>query len=121
MVTHPLVQGRGSLFDRQGYVPFRLIPESANLSEVELQRLVEISLDAYQPKAQQAYFDFQDGDKVAAVGALGVLATLVGVKYGKTAATGFVAILLLFLKKAWFVLLLPLIFLKKFFTSKKAE
>ena len=52
--------------------------------------------------------------------ALGVLAALVGVKYGKAAATGFVAILLLFLKKAWFVLLLPLVFLIKLFTGKKA-
>jgi uncharacterized membrane-anchored protein len=114
-----IINAKASLFDRQGYIPFRLIPESADLSEAELQRLVEISLNAYLPKTQQAYFDFQDGDKVAAVGALGVLATLVGVKYGKATATGIMAILLLFLKKAWFVLLLPLVFLKKFFIAKK--
>ena len=114
-----IINAKASLFDRQGYIPFRVIPESSDLSEAELQRLVEISLDAYQPEAKQAYFDFQDGDKVAAVGAIGVLATLVGVKYGKAAATGFVAILLLFLKKAWFVLLIPLVFLKKLFTGKK--
>ncbi|MCK5621429.1 MAG: DUF2167 domain-containing protein [Alphaproteobacteria bacterium] len=114
-----VINAKASLFDRNGYVAFRLTPESSSLSESELQRLVEISLDAYQPEAKQAYFDFQDGDKVAAVGAIGVLATLVGVKYGKAAATGFVAILLLFLKKAWFVLLIPLVFLKKLFTGKK--
>lgn len=114
-----IINAKASLFDRQGYIPFRIIPESSDLSEAELQRLVEVSLNAYQPETKQAYFDFQDGDKVAAVGAIGVLATLVGVKYGKAAATGFVAILLLLLKKAWFVLLIPLVFLKKLFTGKK--
>lgn len=117
-----VINAKASLFDRQGYIPLRLIPDSSDLSEAELQRLVEVSLDAYQPEAKQAYFDFQDGDKVAAVGALGVLATLVGVKYGKAAATGILAIALLFLKKAWFVLLIPLIFLKNLvFGKKKAE
>lgn len=114
-----VINAKASLFDRSGYVAFRLTPESSDLSETELQQLVEISLNTYQPEAQQAYFDFQDGDKVAAVGAIGVLAALVGVKYGKAAATGFVAVLLLLLKKAWFVLLIPLIFLKNLFTGKK--
>ena len=116
-----VINAKASLFDRQGYIPLRIIPDSSDLSEAELQRLVEISLNAYQPETQQAYFDFQDGDKVAAVGAIGVLAALVGVKYGKAAATGIIAIALLFLKKAWFVLLLPLIFLKNLIFKKKAE
>ena len=116
-----VINAKASLFDRQGYIPFRIIPDSADLSEAELQRLVEISLDAYKPEAQQAYFDFQDGDKVAAVGAVGVLAALVGVKYGKAAAAGIMAVALVLLKKAWFLLLLPLAFLKKFFVKNKAE
>lgn len=114
-----IINAKASLFDRQGYIPFRIIPDSSELSESELQRLVELSLEAYQPETKQAYFDFQDGDKVAAVGAVGVLAALVGVKYGKAAAAGFIAVALLFLKKAWFLLLLPLVFLKKLFTGKK--
>ena len=115
-----VINAKASLFDRQGYIPIRIIPDSSELSETELQQLVEISLDAYQPETQQAYFDFQDGDKVAAVGAIGVLATLVGVKYGK-AATGILAAALLLLKKFWFVLLIPLIFLKNLIFKKKAE
>ena len=116
-----VINAKASLFDRQGYIPIRIIPDSSELSEAELQQLVEISLDAYQPEVQQAYFDFQDGDKVAAVGALGVLATLVGVKYSK-AATGILAAALLLLKKFWFVLLIPLVFLKNLvFGKKKAE
>ena len=114
-----IINTKASLFDREGYVPVHIVPENSELSEAELQQLVEISLVAYEAKTKQAYFDFEDGDKVAAVGALGVLAALVGVKYGKAAATGFVAVLLLLLKKAWFVLLIPLVFLKKFFTGKK--
>lgn len=114
-----IINAKASLFDRQGYITFRLIPDSADLSETALQQLVETSLDAYQPKTQQAYFDFQDGDKVAAVGAIGVLATLVGVKYGKAAATGILAIILIFLKKAWFLLLIPLVFLKNIIFRKR--
>lgn len=114
-----VINAKASLFDRQGYIPVRIIPDSSDLSQTELQQLVEISLNAYQPVAKQAYFDFEDGDKVAAVGAIGVLATLVGVKYGKAAATGLFAIALLFLKKAWFLLLIPLVFLKKFMFGKK--
>ena len=53
------------------------------------------------------------------MGAVGVLAALVGVKYGKAAATGLIAVALLFLKKAWFLLLIPLVFLKKLFSGKK--
>lgn len=116
-----IINTKASLFDRQGYVPVHIVPENSELSEAELQQLVEVSLVAYEAKTEQAYFDFADGDKVAAVGALGVLAALVGVKYGKAAATGLIAILLLVLKKAWFVLLIPLVFLKNLFKKKEAE
>ena len=117
-----VINAKASLFDRQGYIPISVTPESTDLPESELQELVEISLEAYRPEAKQAYFDFQDGDKVAAVGAMGVLATLVGVKYGKAAAAGIFAIAMVFLKKAWFLLLLPLVFLKRLvFGKKEAE
>jgi uncharacterized membrane-anchored protein len=116
-----VINAKASLFDRQGYVPFRIIPDDSSLPEAELQRLVEVSLNAYQPEAQQSYLDFENGDKVAAVGALGVLATLVGVKYGKAAATGLLAIGLILLKKAWFLILLPFVFLKNLIFGKKEK
>jgi uncharacterized membrane-anchored protein len=116
-----VINAKASLFDRQGYIPISVTPESTSLSEAELQDLVEISLNAYQPVSKQSYLDFQDGDKVAAVGAMGVLATLVGVKYGKAAATGILALVLVFLKKAWFLLLVPFIFLKNLIFGKKKE
>lgn len=117
-----VINAKASLFDRKGYIPISVTPESTSLSETELQELVEIALDAYQPHSEQAYFDYRDGDEVAAVGTLGVLATLVGVKYGKVAAVGLIGVLLVFLKKAWFLLLIPLAFLKKLvFGRKKTE
>lgn len=117
----PVVNVKASLFDRKGYIPFRLIPLDSNISTAELEQLVEVSLGSYEAESQQAYFNFESGDKVAAVGALGVLAALVGVKYGKAAGAGIIAFLLLILKKAWFVLLLPLIFLKNLLFGRKSE
>ena len=50
----------------------------------------------------------------AAVGAVGVLATLVGVKYGKVAAAGAVAVGAILLKKLGFVLfVLPVLLFKR--------
>jgi len=61
------------------------------------------------------YVDFDPSlDTVAAVGIGGLIA-------GKAAAkTGLLAIALLFLKKAWFVLLLPLFWLKNLFTRRNS-
>jgi uncharacterized membrane-anchored protein len=59
------------------------------------------------------------GDKVSEIGVLGILATLAGVKWGKFAVTGLIAILLAFAKKGWVLLLLPLLFLGRLFSKKK--
>lgn len=61
------------------------------------------------------YSDFDPSlDKVAAVGVGGLVA-------GKVLAkTGFLAIALVFLKKAWFLLFIPLVWLKNLFTRKQA-
>lgn len=111
---------RATLFDRRGYVPFSLIPADPNVPEIEIKRMVVASLDSYGPKPEESYFDFEDGDKIAAAGALGVLATLVGVKYGKGAFAAILATILIIAKKFWFVLLIPLVFLKNLIFKKKA-
>ena len=80
--------------------------------------MVDRLLASYQPANNESYFDTQAGDKIAAVGAVGVLASLLGVKYGKTAAVGFLALAAILLKKAWFLLLLPFYFLKNMFSKK---
>lgn len=62
------------------------------------------------------YTDFVAGaDKVAAIGIGGLIAGKVLTK------TGFLVAALVLLKKFWFVLLLPLIWLKNLFTGKKDE
>ena len=56
---------------------------------------------AFQFGPQSDYGDFQEGDEVAAVGAAGLIAAALGVKFGK----GFLVVALLFLKKFWFLAL----------------
>lgn len=108
---------KGTKFDRKGYIEFDLIPTELNADLIDAAGLVDIAMDGYTPAENQTYADFTTGDKVAAVGAVGVLAALVGVKYTK-AAGGLIATLLLFLKKAWFLLLAPLFLLKRLFTGR---
>ena len=38
-----------------------------------------------------------------------MLATVLGVKYGKAASAGLLAVVLILLKKAWFIVLLPFV------------
>ena len=102
---------KASKFDRRGYVVFRFVPIESNLDEIELESVVLNAMKNYSPYKTENYASFSSGDKVAAVGALGVLAGLVGVKYGKAALGGFLAIALVFLKKGAVLLLLPLIWL----------
>ena len=111
---------KATLFDRLGYVTFRIVPEGVDFNEAQLTQMVENTLNSYSTAPQQSYFDFQDGDKVAAVGAVGVLATLVGVKYGKAVASGLFALILVFAKKLWFLIFLPLMWLYKKFSKKKS-
>ncbi len=110
-----------TVFDRRGYVEFMIVPAAANVTAAETEGLITNTLASYAPAAGESYAAWTAGDKVAAVGAVGVLAALAGVQYSKGAATGLVAALLLILKKAWFVLLLPLIWLKGLFTRSGAK
>ncbi len=57
---------------------------------------------------------------MAGYGALGVLATMLGVKYGGAASAGLIALLLVVLKKGAFILLLPLVWLRRLFSRNKA-
>ncbi|WP_370212464.1 DUF2167 domain-containing protein [Roseovarius sp.] len=108
-------------FDRRGFVAFSIVPVDSDMNEPQMVATINAVLDKYQPKAQEEYSAFSSGDKVAAVGAVGVLASLLGVKYGKGAATGLLFVLTLLLKKAWFILLFPLYWvwgwIKRLFTQ----
>lgn len=94
-------------FTRSGYVVMEVVTSdemlaaySANFDGVSV-----YAASTYEPGAGLRYADFRDGDKVAAIGAVGVLASVIGVKHSKgwLAAAG--GMILVFLKKFWFVLL----------------
>jgi uncharacterized membrane-anchored protein len=115
----PTININASVFDRRGYVEFQIVPIMSDITAETTKKIVEEVLNIYKAEEGQKYTQFITGDKIAAAGVVGVLATLVGVKYGKGAAAGLIAIILVFAKKAWFLLLLPFIYLKKFFNRKE--
>jgi uncharacterized membrane-anchored protein len=110
-----------SIFDRSGYIKMAVVPLDAATDTDGIRKVVLQAVDLYKPNLGSSYAEFTSGDKVAAYGAVGVFATLLGVKYGKAAAAGFMAIALVLLKKAWFLLLLPFMLLGKLFSSKKTD
>ncbi len=99
------------VFDRRGYVTFSIIPADSDMNETEMVASINHVLDKYHPNAEEDYASFVTGDQVAAVGAVGVLASLVGVKYSKGAIAGIIAALTLLVKKAWFILLVPVLWI----------
>ena len=115
----PTINVKAMRFDRSGYVTIRLVPARDDITADELRSELELVINEYHPSENQRYADFVEGDKVAAVGALGVLAAAAGVKFGKAAAGGLLATALFALKKFWFVLLAPLAFLRRFLPGQK--
>ena len=108
-----------TVFDRRGYVKFMIVPTAETITAAQTEKLITSTLASYVPSNGESYAAWQSGDKVAAVGAVGVLAALAGLQYSKSTAGGLMAVLLLILKKAWFVVLLPFIFLKNLFSRGK--
>jgi len=95
-------------FTRNGYVEMNVVTDSAMLAAASssFNDVARYASNTYTPNAGLRYVDFKDGDKVAAIGAVGVLAAVMGVQYtnkGTLAAIG--AAILLFAKKFWFVLI----------------
>ncbi|HWK68586.1 MAG TPA: DUF2167 domain-containing protein [Rhizobiaceae bacterium] len=107
------------LFDRYGYVPMKVVPRDSELSAEQLKGVVEQAVAVYKPNVGSSYFHFESGDKVASYGALSVFAGILGVKYGKAATAGLLVIAAIFLKKAWFLLLLPLVWIVRLFRKTR--
>nr|WP_237693274.1 DUF2167 domain-containing protein [Octadecabacter algicola] len=110
-----------SVFDRRGYVTVSMVPYLAEVTEEEIRQMIVGVLGQYESFESQSYASFVSGDKVAAIGSVGVLAALAGIQYGKGTSVGIFAAIALFLKKAWFLLLLPFIWVKKFFSRRKDD
>jgi uncharacterized membrane-anchored protein len=113
-------------FTRNGFVEMNIVTDGAMLADAskDFDAVATYASNTYAPDAGFRYADFKDGDKIAAIGAVGVLASVMGVEYSKKgtlAAIG--AAILLFAKKLWFLLLaIPVMIwggVKKFFGGRK--
>jgi uncharacterized membrane-anchored protein len=94
-------------FTRTGYVVMEIVTGDEMLA-AQSKTYDNASVYAsktYAPKIGSRYADFRTGDKVAAIGAVGVLASVIGVKHGKGWLAGISAAILLLAKKFWFLLL----------------
>ena len=100
---------------RQGYLVMNFIASMDQLDEVNAARDEVLAMARFNDGHKYSQFD-PDIDDVAAYGIGGLIA-------GKVLAkTGVFALALVFLKKFWFVLFLPLVWLKKrFFPAKDKQ
>ena len=110
------VEGSAIILGREGYTTGKYVGGNNGYQEQMLLNLSKI----HKFNATKEYKDWKSGDKVAAAGIGALLATTLGVKALKP---GIIAAGLLLLKKFWFILFLPFIWLGKLFTgsSKKMK
>jgi Protein of unknown function (DUF2167) len=78
---HPLLNAKAAIFDRNGYVTFRIVPVDETISREGLKKLVETVSASYRSFEGSAYDDYEDGDRLATDGVLGVLSELVDIPY----------------------------------------
>ena len=119
-VEQPMINA--SVLDREGYIKFQVVTQNltSSSSEIEFKRTIEGALGLYTPNPSKSYADYRPGDKVSEYGIMSVLAALAGIKWGKAAAAGIFATLLIFAKKFWWLILLPFYFLvRKIFRRNK--
>ena len=98
------------LLGRRGYTDVTYSSWPDNYDNNDLVKISEI----HNFNDEQQYKDWKSGDKVAAVGIGALLAATLGVKALKP---GLLVGLALLLKKFWFIILLPLAFIGKLFSS----
>ena len=120
--TYPVIESM--IYDRKGYIKFQIAPQNLTSSspESEYRNTVESALDLYTPNIGQRYADFTQGDSVYKYGVMGSLAALAGVSWkgkGKAAAAGIVGMILVFAKKLWWLIFIPVIALFKRLFGKK--
>ena len=111
----PVINIKAVLLDRQGYILESIVPTTADLDAAGIKKIVDQAISVYKPNPTTEYASYNKGDKVAAYGGMGVLATVVGVKYGKAAAVGGGLLIAAIFKKLAFLIALPFIFAKNLF------
>jgi len=110
------VEGKAIILGREGYTTASYVGGDRGYDENMLLNLSKM----HKFNATKEYKDWKAGDKVAAAGIGALLATTLGVKYLKP---GLLAVAAVFLKKFWFIIFLPFIWLFKLFSgsSKKKK
>jgi uncharacterized membrane-anchored protein len=110
------VEGTAIILGREGYTTANYVGGDQGYSESMLLNLSKM----HKFNATKEYKDWKSGDKVAAAGIAALLASTLGVKFLKP---GILAVVAIFLKKFWFIIFIPLIWLFKVFTgsSKKKK
>tara|TARA_B100000927_G_scaffold221553_1_gene181506 strand:+ start:766 stop:1632 length:867 start_codon:yes stop_codon:yes gene_type:complete len=108
------VEGKAIILGREGYTEATYVAGNQGYDENMLLNLSKI----HKFNATKEYKDWKSGDKVAAAGIGALLATTLGVKYLKP---GILAVAAVFLKKFWFIIFIPFIWLFNliFRSSKK--
>tara|TARA_B100000787_G_scaffold34109_1_gene23529 strand:- start:356 stop:1234 length:879 start_codon:yes stop_codon:yes gene_type:complete len=104
------IEGTALILGREGYTTAKYVGGDSGHNEQILLNLSKI----HRFNDTKEYKDWKSGDKVAAAGIGALLATTLGVKALKP---GIIAAGLLLLKKFWFIIFLPFIWLSKFFKS----
>ena len=108
------VEGSAIILGKEGYTTGKYVAGDNGYQEQMLLNLSKI----HKFNATKEYKDWKSGDKVAAAGIGALLATTLGVKALKP---GIIAAGLLLLKKFWFIILLPFIWLGKLFTGSSKK
>ena len=112
----PVVNMAVYSFGRHGYEEMTLVQDSETFSAASANGVARRIAGAYKFGAGSRYADFQAGDKIAAMGAGGIIAAALGVKFGKS----LLMIALLFMKKLWFLVILIPATLWKFVRARFA-
>jgi uncharacterized membrane-anchored protein len=98
----PVVNMAVYSFGRHGYEEMTLVQDSDSFSTAAARNVARRIAGAYKFGSGSRYADFQAGDKIAAMGAGGIIAAALGVKFGKS----LLMVALLFMKKLWFLVIL---------------
>ena len=104
------VEGTAIILGREGYTTANYVGGDQGYSESMLLNLSKM----HKFNATKEYKDWKSGDKVAAAGIAALLASTLGVKFLKP---GILAVVAIFLKKFWFIIFIPFIWLFKVFTG----
>ena len=110
------VEGTAIILGREGYTTANYVGGDQGYNESMLLNLSKM----HKFNATKEYKDWKSGDTVAAAGIAALLASTLGVKFLKP---GILAVVAIFLKKFWFIIFIPFIWLFKVFTgsSKKKK